>query len=53
MGSAVLVTIGYGLHFASEVLPLPTAIQHFNHGVFEYINKMWIGVVLGIVLLGF
>lgn len=51
-GSAVLVTIGYGLHFASEVLPLPTAIQHFNHGVFEYINKMWIGVVLGIVFVG-
>jgi len=51
-GSGTLVAIGYLIHLAIPDGILPGAAQHFAHGVFEFMNTMWWGLVLGIIFVG-
>ena len=48
--SLTLVVIGYGIH-AIQV-DVPSWMQPISHGIFELMNTMWWGLVLGIVFVG-
>lgn len=49
----LIVAAGYGLHlFAANAIADITWLFHFSHSIFELANKMWWGVVLGIVFVG-
>lgn len=49
-GSLVLCVIFYGAYALG--LSGPSWFEHFSHGVFELLNTMWWGVVLGILFVG-
>ena len=46
-----MVVIAYGsyLFFSSSLAPLPW-LQHFTHSVFELLNTMWWGLLIGIFM---
>jgi uncharacterized membrane protein YraQ (UPF0718 family) len=50
-GSFVICAIFYGLHLLAPAL-LPDFAQHFAHSIFEMLNSMWWGVLLGLVFVG-
>lgn len=50
-GSLVFVVAGYAGHLVG-VEQLPHQVGHFCAGVFELFNKMWWGLVLGILAVG-
>lgn len=49
--SLVICAIFYGLHLFAPVL-LPDFAQHFAHSIFEMLNSMWWGVLLGLIFVG-
>lgn len=51
-GSGTLVVAGYAAHLLAPAGLLPGALAHFAQGVFEFMNTMWWGLVLGIVFVG-
>ena len=54
-GSLVLCAILYGLHLVENFFPAivaPSWLHHLGHGVFELLNSMWWGVLLGLVFVG-
>lgn len=51
-GSASIVVVAYIAHLAGLHALLPAAAHHFTSGVFEFMNTMWWGLVLGIVFVG-
>lgn len=50
-GSFIICTIFYGFHWLIPNL-LPDFAQHFSHSIFEMLNSMWWGVLLGLVFVG-
>ncbi|MFL0796519.1 MAG: permease [Cellvibrionaceae bacterium] len=48
-GSLSLCTLGYFGYFFGI---LPTEVMHFGHAVFELLNRIWWGLVLGVVFVG-
>ncbi len=53
IGSATIIIIGYGLHLAFAAADLhPALIGGFSHGIFDVINTIWWGIVLGVVMVG-
>ena len=51
-GSAALVFAGYVGYLISGSSDSHSPLQHFSHGVFEMMNTMWWGIVLGILFVG-
>jgi uncharacterized membrane protein YraQ (UPF0718 family) len=49
-GSLTIVTIAYALHLTD--LPLPAWLHTLSHGVFELMNTMWWGVLIGALFVG-
>lgn len=49
--SSVLIVVGYGMHMTG-VSGVPDMLSSFNLNVFELMNKMWWGVLLGIIAVG-
>lgn len=50
-GSLIICAVFYGLHLFVPTL-LPQILQHFAHSIFEMLNTMWWGVLLGLVFVG-
>lgn len=50
--SLILCGIGYAVHLLLGN-QLPHQLAHFSQGVFELLNKMWWGLALGILAVGF
>lgn len=50
-GSLIICAIFYGMHWLAPTL-LPEFAQHFAHSIFEMLNSMWWGVLLGLVFVG-
>lgn len=50
-GSLVICAVFYFAHLLTPAL-LPSFAQHFAHSVFEMLNSMWWGVLLGLVFVG-
>lgn len=50
-GSLSICAIFYALHLLVPTL-LPSFAQHFAHSVFEMLNTMWWGVLLGLMFVG-
>jgi len=50
-GSLTICVIFYSLHLLSFTISLDW-INHFSHGVFDLLNTMWWGVLLGIIFVG-
>lgn len=50
-GSFILCALGYALYLVAP-LGLPEWLHHLSHSVFEMINTMWWGVLLGLVFVG-
>ncbi len=48
--SGVLIVVGYALHLFG--ISLPEVVADFNLSIFELMNKMWWGVLLGIIAVG-
>lgn len=52
-GGLVSSILFYALHIITfEQAWVPAWLQHLSHGVFELLNTMWWGVVIGIVFVG-
>ncbi|MEM8975254.1 MAG: permease [Pseudomonadota bacterium] len=51
-GSASFVIAGYLGYLVSGSSETHSALQHFSHGVFEMMNTMWWGILLGIFFVG-
>lgn len=49
---ASIVALGYAAHLAIPQGVLPGIAFRFTHAIFEFMNTMWWGLVLGIVLVG-
>ncbi|MFT4998915.1 MAG: uncharacterized membrane protein YraQ (UPF0718 family), partial [Flavobacteriales bacterium] len=49
-GSLTIVTTAYALHLTD--LPLPAWLHTLSHGVFELMNTMWWGVLIGALFVG-
>ena len=47
-----ITAIGYATYLLVPESVLPEAAFHFSHSIFEFLNVMWWGIVLGIVLVG-
>jgi uncharacterized membrane protein YraQ (UPF0718 family) len=50
-GSLIICAIFYGLHWLTPTL-VPEFLQHFAHSIFEMLNSMWWGVLLGLIFVG-
>jgi len=50
-GSSIICSMFYVLHLISPAF-LPESLQHLAHSVFELLNSMWWGVLLGLVFVG-
>lgn len=50
-GSLILCGLAYAAHWLVPTW-LPEIAQHFAHSVFEMLNTMWWGVLMGIVFVG-
>lgn len=50
-GSLIICAVFYFAHLLTPEL-LPDFAQHFAHSVFEMLNTMWWGVLLGLVFVG-
>ncbi|RYE36742.1 MAG: ATPase [Sphingobacteriaceae bacterium] len=50
-GSLIICVVFYVAHLLAPSL-LPDFAQHFAHSVFELLNSMWWGVLLGLVFVG-
>ncbi|RYY74805.1 MAG: ATPase [Gammaproteobacteria bacterium] len=46
-----ICTVFYGFHLVAPG-SLPDFMQHFAHSIFEMLNSMWWGVLLGLVFVG-
>jgi len=51
-GSAIPVVTAYSLHVLGIHEALPAWLQVMSHGVFELLNTMWWGVLLGALFVG-
>ena len=51
-GSATCVALGYLSYLFAGHTETHTALGHFSHGVFEMMNTMWWGILLGIFFVG-
>lgn len=53
-GSLTATVLAYGYFLISPASPVTdhSALTHFTHGVFELMNTMWWGLLLGIVFVG-
>ncbi|MEM9355156.1 MAG: permease [Pseudomonadota bacterium] len=51
-GSAAFVIAGYLGYLVNGSSGSHSALQHFSHGVFEMMNTMWWGILLGILFVG-
>jgi len=51
-GSAIPVVTAYSLHLSGVHEALPAWLQVMSHGVFELLNTMWWGVLLGALFVG-
>ena len=51
-GSAAFVAVGYLSYLLAGPTETHSALGHFNHGVFEMMNTMWWGILLGIFFVG-
>lgn len=49
-GSLTIIALAYGLHLSSVMTSLPLSI--FTTTIFELINTVWFGLVLGIISIG-
>ncbi len=47
-----IVALGYATHLIIAQGILPDTVWHFSHAIFEFLNTMWWGLVLGIVFVG-
>lgn len=47
-----IVAMGYASHLVIAQGVLPDKVWHFSHAIFEFLNTMWWGLVLGIVFVG-
>lgn len=51
--SLIVVTIGYIWYLAAPMtMGADSAAHHFTHGVYELMNTMWWGLLLGVVFVG-
>ncbi len=50
-GSLIICAIFYAAHLFAPAL-LPDFAQHFAHSIFEMLNSMWWGVLLGLFFVG-
>lgn len=50
-GSMSICVLFYVLHLLAPAL-LPSSAQHFAHNIFEMLNTMWWGVLLGLIFVG-
>jgi len=50
--SSLLICAGFYLSHLLAPSLLPLSLQHFAHSVFEMLNTMWWGVLLGLVFVG-
>lgn len=52
-GSLILSALFYLLHMLPfDMMWMPVWLQHLSHGVFELLNTLWWGVMIGIVFVG-
>lgn len=53
-GSMAIAVLAYGYYLISPTAPATdhSALTHFTHGVFELMNTLWWGLLLGIVFVG-
>src|ERR1700742_2391902 len=54
-GSLILCVALYALHIVEPFLianPIPNWLHHLGHSVFEMLNTMWWGVLVGLVFVG-
>lgn len=47
-----ITVVGYLVYLLVPERLLPETVFHFSHSIFEFLNVMWWGVLLGIVLVG-
>lgn len=50
-GSLSICALFYAAHLFAPLL-LPQYLQHFAHSIFEMLNSMWWGVLLGLIFVG-
>ncbi|HOY22003.1 MAG TPA: permease [Cellvibrio sp.] len=50
-GSMSICVLFYALHLLAPAL-LPSFAEHFAHSIFEMLNTMWWGVLLGLIFVG-
>ncbi|MEO0393411.1 MAG: permease [Pseudomonadota bacterium] len=53
-GSLTVTALAYGWYLINPASPVAdhSAMTHFTHGVFDLINTMWWGLLLGVVFVG-
>lgn len=51
-GCGSIVVLSYTAYLLIPAGTLPDSAEHFIHAIFEFMNTMWWGVMLGIVLVG-
>lgn len=50
--SGTIVAIGYALHLFVPAEVMPASLEHFSHSVYEFMNVIWWGLLLGITFVG-
>ncbi len=48
----LIVALGYAAHLTISQSVLPDKIWHFSQAIFEFLNIMWWGLILGIIFVG-
>lgn len=51
-GSGAIVVLGYLSHLVVPTDMLPVSLAHFSHSIFEFMNVIWWGLLLGITFVG-